>query len=123
MEQEERMKITELRPTQYRCRICKVAVEPSPEAAEAQWVLCPLHNAMLVEPTHHLRHLRELADMVARGQLAHVGNGLTPIQPKPTTPRPIDYTDDGTPRYRDMSNRLGVTLLPGDDPFNGDERQ
>ena len=115
------MKVTELRPTQYRCRVCKVAVEPSPEAAEAQWVLCQLHNAMLVEPTPNLRHLRELTEMVARGQLAHAGNGLTPIQPKPTPPRPIDYTDAGVPRFRDMSNPLGVTLLPGDSLYSDDK--
>jgi hypothetical protein len=115
------MKITELRPTQYRCRVCKVAVEPSPEAVEAQWVLYELHNAMLVEPKNHLRHLQELNDMLAREQLAHAGNGLTPLKPTPTPPRPVDYADDGTPRFRDMSNPLGVTLLPGDTLYSDDK--
>jgi hypothetical protein len=78
---------------------------------------------MLVEPKNHLRHLQELNDQIARAQLAHAGNGLTPLKPTPTPSRPIDYTDAGVPRYRDMSNRLGITWLPSDSLFDDDERQ
>lgn len=56
--------------------------------------------------------------MVARNQLSVVadatGAWLIPIPPEPTKPRPVAYADNGTPRYRDLSNPLGVTLLPGD---------
>lgn len=54
--------------------------------------------------------------MAARKQLAVVadaaGAWLTPIKPAPSKPHPVIYDDDGTPRYRDLSNPLGITPRP-----------
>lgn len=117
--------VTELRPARHSCRVCRRAIDPSPEASNSQWALCLVHAAALAESARNRLVLAELVSMVARGQLALTIDSksqgwLTPIKPTPPPPRPLDYAPDGTPsRYRDMSNRLGITLLPDDDLPDG----
>jgi hypothetical protein len=117
----------ELTMEEHKCRVCRRTLKPAARADGAQWLLCARHAAAVVESVEHQRIIRELREMVARKQLALVadaaGAWLAPIRPAPPKPQPVMYADDGTPRFRDMSNRLGVTLLPGDDLFDGDERQ
>jgi hypothetical protein len=114
----------ELKMEEQKCRVCRRTLKPAAKVDGAQWLLCARHAAAVVESVEHQRIIRELREMIARNQLSLVadaaGAWLAPIRPAPTPPRPLDYAPDGTPsRYRDMSNRLGITLLPDDDLPDG----
>jgi hypothetical protein len=115
----------ELTMEEHKCRVCRRPIKPAAKVDGAQWLLCIRHAAAVTEPIAHQRIIRELREMVARKQLAVVadaaGAWLTPIRPEPPKPHPVDYADDGTPRFRDMSNPLGVTLLPGDTLYSDDK--
>jgi hypothetical protein len=110
---------------EHKCRVCRRVIKPSAKVAGAHWLLCIRHAAAVTESVEHQRIIRELREMVGRNQLAVVadaaGAWLTPIAPEPSKPQPVDYADDGTPRFRDMSNPLGVTLLPGDTLYSDDK--
>ena len=100
---------------EHKCRVCRRAM-PAAIVPGAQWRLCIRHAAALTESVEHQRILRELREMIARNQLSLVadaaGAWLVPIAPKPPKPQPVFYDDDGTPRYRDLSNPLGMTSRP-----------
>jgi hypothetical protein len=115
----------ELTMEEHKCRVCRRVIKPAAKVDGAEGMLCIRHAAAVNEPIEHWLIIRAFREMVARKQLALVadaaGAWLAPIRPAPPKPQPVMYADDGTPRFRDMSNPLGVTLLPGDSLYSDDK--
>ena len=102
------------------CKVCRSRIKATQAMLDAEYVLCPIHSAVLNDTAREQFLMRHVASEVARGEVSEsVDAGgcryFVRVPLKPPRVGIVSYDTDGFARHVDTASPTGVTFRPGVD--------